>query len=84
MKLAVQQMIISFRDRNKNFDELFEKVSSTLLNQIENLNQIASEFSRFARMPRFNVEESDLLEMIRDTANLFTDENIRIKITSPL
>ncbi len=45
MKLAVQQLIISYRDKNKNFDEIFEKVSRTVLNQIDNLNVIASEFS---------------------------------------
>ncbi len=53
MKLAVQQLIISYRDKNKNFDSIFEKVSSTVLNQIDNLSVIASEFSRFATDAQF-------------------------------
>jgi two-component system, NtrC family, nitrogen regulation sensor histidine kinase NtrY len=77
MKLAVQQMIISFRE-NKNFENIFNKVSATLLSQIENLNQIASEFSRFARMPHFNLEKINIIPILKDTINLFTDEKVKI------
>jgi signal transduction histidine kinase len=84
MKLAVQQLIVSYRDKNKNFDSIFEKVSATILNQVENLSQIASEFSRFARMPNFKLEEIDLLPVIKDTMNLFVDENIKLDIITSL
>ncbi|MGD1007182.1 MAG: ATP-binding protein [Ignavibacteriaceae bacterium] len=80
MKLAVQQLMVSYRDKNKNFDSIFEKLSSTILNQIENLNQIASEFSRFARMPNYKLEEIDLLPIIKDIVNLFADEKIKLNI----
>jgi two-component system, NtrC family, nitrogen regulation sensor histidine kinase NtrY len=83
MKLAVQQMIISFREK-KNFEAIFERVTGTLLNQIENLNQIASEFSRFARMPHFNLEKVDLTSVLKDTLNLFADEKIKIRLISDL
>src|ERR1035441_7497673 len=63
MKLSIQQLIISVKDKKTNFEEIFEKLSNTILNQIENLNQIASEFSKFARMPRINLEEIDLLSV---------------------
>ncbi|MCK7520209.1 MAG: hypothetical protein MZV64_22210 [Ignavibacteriales bacterium] len=61
MKLALQQLIISYKDKSKDFDKLFEKVSHTVLNQIDNLNQIASEFSRFAKMPSLKIETLDML-----------------------
>ena len=80
MKLAVQQLIASYKDKKGNFDSLFEKLSSTVLNQIESLSLIASEFSRFARMPNFKLEKIDLIPVIKDTANLFLDENIKIKV----
>jgi signal transduction histidine kinase len=84
MKLAVQQLIVSYRDKNKNFDSIFEKVSLTILNQIENLNQIASEFSRFARMPNYKLEVIDLLPVIKDIINLFSDENVKLDIHTSL
>jgi nitrogen fixation/metabolism regulation signal transduction histidine kinase len=80
MKLSVQQLMASFRDKNPKFDEIFEKVSSTILNQIESLSSIASEFSRFAKMPSFKIEEIDLGSIASDVINLFTDEAVIIKL----
>lgn len=84
MKLSIQQLIISFKDKKSNFEEIFQKLSNTILTQIESLNQIASEFSRFARMPRINLGKVDLISVIRDTAMLFADEKLKIEIISSL
>ena len=84
MKLAVQQLIISYKDKTKNFDSIFEKVSSTILNQIENLSLIASEFSRFAKMPSLKLETLDLMNIINETANLFAEEKAKINIVTNL
>ena len=80
MKLSIQQLIATFRDKNKNFDSIFEKISSTLLNQIESLNSIASEFSRFAKMPSYKISDVDLQSVAIDVMNLFTDEAVDIKL----
>ncbi len=82
MKLAVQQLIASYKDKNKNFDSIFNKVSKTILNQIENLNLIASEFSRFARMPNFNMEDIDLIPVVIDTVNLYVHEKVKINVVA--
>ena len=84
MKLALQQLIISYKDKSRDFDKLFEKVSQTVLNQIDNLNQIASEFSRFAKMPSLKIEVVDLVSSLNDTANMFIHEKTSIKINSDL
>ena len=54
MKLAVQQLIIAHKDQSPKFNVIFEKVTNTVINQIETLTNIASEFYNFARMPRLN------------------------------
>lgn len=84
MKLAVQQLVISYKEKNKDFDKMFKKLSTTLLNQIENLSQIATEFSRFARMPNYKMEEVDLVPVVNDTVNLFVDENVEINVNTKL
>ncbi len=81
MKLAVQQLIASYTDKNKNFNDMFEKLSLTILNQIESLSSIASEFSRFARMPNFNLEQIDIFSVLNDAVNLFVEEHIKITLT---
>ncbi len=84
MKLAVQQLIISYKDKTKNFDTIFEKVSSTILNQIENLSLIASEFSRFAKMPSLKLETLDVLNIVNETADLFGEEKVKINVNTNL
>lgn len=84
MKLAVQQLIISYKDKNKNFDTIFEKVSGTVLNQIDNLSVIASEFSRFARMPNFKLETMDIIPVIKNALDLFLEENVNIDFSTAL
>lgn len=81
MKLAMQQLIQSFNDKSPKFDEYFTKISNTILNQIETLNSIASEFSRFARMPNFNIEKFDIIPVIQDVINLFIEEKKKINLS---
>lgn len=80
MKLSIQQMVTAYKDKRKNFGSLFVKLAHSVLNQIDNLSLIASEFSTFAKMPSINLEVIDLVPIINDTINLFTDERINISL----
>jgi nitrogen fixation/metabolism regulation signal transduction histidine kinase len=84
MKLALQQLMIAYKDKSKDFDKLFEKVSQTVLNQIDNLSGIASEFSRFAKMPSLKIEVFDLVSVLNDTVNMFLHEKTYIQINTEL
>jgi len=78
IKLAIQQLIASHGEKKKDFDKIFKKVTKTTLSQIDNLGQIASEFSSFAKMPSIKLEKIDVVPVIMDTINLFTDDKINI------
>lgn len=84
MKLSVQQLIAAYRDKSPRFDEIFNKVTITFINQIETLKNIASEFSNFARMPKLNIEKVELVALIRETLNLFSDEKYPITLNSQI
>jgi signal transduction histidine kinase len=80
MRLSIQhfQRLLS-----ENPEEAMKK-SKTLVNslieQIDNLTQIANEFSQFAKISVSARSEFDLKKQLIDTANLFlNDENIKIK-----
>lgn len=84
MKLSVQQLVASYNDRKAEFDEILKKLSQAILNQIENLSLIASEFSSFAKMPSLKLEKIDLVPIINDTINLFGDEEVEINFISEI
>lgn len=78
MKLATQQLIAAYKDKSDKFALIFEKVTSTIINQIETLGNIATEFSNFAKMPSLKIEETNLIGTIKEAINLFVDEKAKI------
>ena len=51
LKLGLQLLEKSWRDKDPKFDQKFERFSKSFVEQIESLSSIASEFSAFAKMP---------------------------------
>ncbi len=82
MKLSVQQLVAAYNDKKTEFDDILKKLSHALLNQIDNLSLIASEFSSFAKMPSLKLEKFDLIPIMKDTVHLFGDEEAEIKFTT--
>lgn len=74
MKLNIQYLQQAIRSGRTDINTLAGRVSETLIEQIENLNVIASEFSNFARMPDANPEVLQVSEMLRSIVDLFQVE----------
>lgn len=72
MKLSVQHLQKAWGDKAENWEELFQRTSRTLIEQIDNLSNIASEFSNFAKMPRASNERVPLIQKMKDMISLFT------------
>ncbi|MFI5253370.1 MAG: ATP-binding protein [Bacteroidota bacterium] len=72
MKLSVQHLRQAYADGVKDFGVVLEKITSTLLDQVESLSRIASEFSNFARMPERRLKECDIDEIVNEAMELFT------------
>jgi signal transduction histidine kinase len=73
MKLLVQHLRTAFKDKAKDLDTLVEEITQTLSGQIDTLARIASEFSRFARMPERRFERVDVHLLLRETVALFAE-----------
>jgi nitrogen fixation/metabolism regulation signal transduction histidine kinase len=78
----VQQLSAAHKDKSPKFNEIFEKVTNTLIEQIETLKNIATEFSTFARMPKLNAEKINLYSAINNAVNLFAEEEVSVNINS--
>ncbi len=76
MKLSLQHLQRAFaqhRDPGR-FAELFARVTTTLIEQIDTLARIADDFSTLARMPRRRPTQLDLNEVIREAVRLMEAE----------
>lgn len=81
MKLSIQHLQRAYtQGPSEKLDGLFGKTSKLLIDQINSLSTMASEFSNFAKMPDDRFEEFNLSTTLSDTVELFKrSENINIE-----
>jgi nitrogen fixation/metabolism regulation signal transduction histidine kinase len=80
MKLSMQHLQQAHRDGAANFADIFKQVTRTVLEQIETLSRITSEFSQFARMPRRAIERCSVHALLSDAMSLYNQHrNVRWK-----
>jgi signal transduction histidine kinase len=71
MKLSVQYLQKSLKEDPNNWPKKFDKVSITLIEQIEALNNIANEFSNFAMLPKINLSKINIVNFLEITIQLY-------------
>jgi nitrogen fixation/metabolism regulation signal transduction histidine kinase len=87
MKLSVQHMRRAFQrlrvpateratgdDDMQQFAGIFDRITNTLIEQIDTLARIANEFSSFARLPERVMEALNVNDVIREAAALMQEE----------
>jgi two-component system nitrogen regulation sensor histidine kinase NtrY len=84
MKLSLQHLQQTYRDKVPDFGRIFDEVSRTMIDQIDTLSRIASEFSRFGRMPNPVKERCDVNEVLRESIHLFERETGVIFTAAPV
>lgn len=83
MKLSIQHLQRALKDNSPDIMELTEKISQRLIEQIDNLSNIASAFSDFAKMPQATFQKIDIYPILFSTVDLFSEtENIQININA--
>jgi len=71
MKLNVQQLLKSWNDRVPDFEKRIESFTVNQIEFIDNLSNIASAFSSFAKMPVAEPAEVDVLAQLNTTLAMF-------------
>ncbi|MBL7913942.1 MAG: HAMP domain-containing histidine kinase [Bacteroidia bacterium] len=80
MKLGVQHLQRAWKEQSPNLESIMQRFSQTLIEQIDTLSNIATEFSNFAKMPKANNEETDIALILRNCVTLY-GENESATIT---
>ncbi len=73
MKLSIQHLKRSINLADDDSKEKLDRVSKSLIEQIDSLTQIANEFSNFAKMPKANESEIDLIEIVKNSSSIFSE-----------
>ncbi|MEX0905034.1 MAG: HAMP domain-containing sensor histidine kinase [Balneolaceae bacterium] len=87
MKLNLQHLQRQLENNPENVMELkpfIEKTAANVINQIESLNKIASDFSKFSKPVDEPLEPIDLKKMLTSVAELYDhDQSVHISLSLP-
>ncbi|SHF10392.1 His Kinase A (phospho-acceptor) domain-containing protein [Mariniphaga anaerophila] len=73
MKLNIQHLQ-RFKGEGEEYDKYIKRVTSTLIEQIDNLSNIATEFSNFAKIPTARNQVFRLTEQMEKVIDLFESQ----------
>ena len=77
MKLNIQYLQRAKAEGKEHYDDFFERVTKNLIEQIDTLSGIATEFSDFAQIPKAKNEMLNLIEALQNVSSLFeTNQNL--------
>lgn len=71
MKLSVQHLQRTWKDHAPDMDQKMERLTKTIIEQIDTLSSIATEFSNFAKMPKASFEKINVEQILKNTIDLF-------------
>jgi len=71
LRLNAQLIQRAYEEKSPQFDEKFKKFTSMLIEQVDTLAQIATEFGNFAVMPKPKLTKVKLSEIIQNAVTLF-------------
>lgn len=84
MRLSVQHLVQVWKMKkpdNEKLNQLFDKVTGTVLVQIEQLVNIANSFSQYATMPEAKRSTFPLREVVEEVYNLYShSEEVQLKL----
>ncbi len=80
ISMSIETLRRTWKRKHPEFEEIFEESTGAILEEVEALERIVTEFSRFARLPAPKLEKIDPAEAIDGALALFKEppEGVRI------
>ena len=73
MKLGVQHLQRAWNNNHPDKDNIIDRISQSLIEQIDTLSNIANEFSNFAKLPKADLQHVDLAHIISSVVDLYVE-----------
>jgi len=80
IQISIETMRKTYRKKHPDFDEIFEESTLMILEEVERLKRIVTEFSRFARMPRPKPEELDIGDVVGHVVGLHQSGDVLVEL----
>jgi two-component system nitrogen regulation sensor histidine kinase NtrY len=84
IQLSAQRLRKRYLDTITENREIFDQCTATIVNQVDEIKNLVSEFSDFARMPQLHKEWKNLGQLVQEMVVLYQEAHKHLTITCQL
>ncbi|MBN1686189.1 MAG: HAMP domain-containing protein [Spirochaetales bacterium] len=81
IKLSAQRILYRFHENREDFDRILEPAVESIIEEVENLNNLLDEFSTFSRLPAPQIAEENLYSLINEVVAMYADSFPRVHVS---
>jgi two-component system nitrogen regulation sensor histidine kinase NtrY len=81
IQLSAQRLRKRFLATLTEHQDIFDQCTATIINQVDEIKKLVSEFSDFARMPKMHKEPKALGELVHEMVLLYQEAHKQLRIT---
>lgn len=87
IKLATERLIKKWKNKDEDFDIVFDKSTQTIISEVDSLKNLIDAFQKLGKLPEIRKEAVNPLSLIEDVIELYKgyrDIKIRIEVLNEL
>lgn len=83
IKLSAERLLKKWDEKAKDFGEVLQKSTKTIVKEVDSLRNLVDSFSKFGKMPKINLKPTNIKSVIEEVLELY--DNLReVKIITLL
>lgn len=84
IKLSAERLLKKWEQKDKDFDQIFEPSTKTIVKQVDSLKRFVDDVSRLGKMPEIKKTPTNLTAIIEEVLELYKDyKGFSIKVSLP-
>ncbi len=73
IRLSAERLMKKWNDRSDDFEEILKRSTKTIVQEVNSLRSLVDEFSRFGKMPKINLEPTNIISIIEEVVELYSN-----------
>ncbi|MCX7820842.1 MAG: ATP-binding protein [Brevinematales bacterium] len=73
IKLSAERLLLTYTKNRENFENIFDKTLTTIIEETKRIENLVNEFSKFLRLPPLNIQKQNIIEVILEVKDFFSN-----------
>ena len=80
IKLSAQRILYRYKERRENFEDILETAVGSIIEEVENLDNLLNEFRTFSRLPAPQIEDTHLFSLISEVLTMYSESYPKVEV----